>query len=1073
MKRKLLVLLCLVAITSLLFTSCGVLSDIIGGDDSGDVDNPGPDTGDQNGGDEVCDHTFADKWSANSIEHWHAPTCEHTSLKADAAEHYDTNEDGACDVCAYEIGHEHTFFDAWVSDATHHWKEASCSHTGEKSDLAPHTDTNSDGSCDACEAHVHVLDIFGKCTVCGEQVEEADLNNIGAMISAVVAGADKISGGTLNSSYVSSTASIEGYIRNDVTLIYRFGVGSAYYKADYKSYNYGNTAATTQESWYQLVDADKVFGVYQQTNGGVKGDFFLDGGASLNNLQGYYFAVSTLTNAYGAEELLENIYAASQHKFASEYNCENDNGKYSFSFNYLYVNSETGRGETSHVDYYEVEVSFAVSDDGALTALDVVCDCYTNSLENDSDNDYDYDPNTNTVTMRDNAAPDTYTFSITQEQGERNYVSEHPRSEFIPESFDLFTDPECTNKVSDTVSATVGEVFRLYLGNFAPQGTSISYVADNFTIFCAYADAICFSNAMTSSVLINIKTEGVYTFIITAGDVVKEITVNATAEQEKPVDPTPAPDNSIGVEITDTYAWDKDLAEFTAPADGDYTFTVPKGAYIGACTEGESIPWADYYVLDRETNLPAGGEITVSLKKGESYKFYVSSPEKNIIVYILYTVSDYSGEQGGDTDPIIPEKTYITVGTHTVGVTEADIVSEAIDFLLEVTDEGTYTFTGEGVFANFYASNGMLVSRNTAYLVADTYTVSIYVGALAEAGDITFTLEYSAPVSGGDDNDDIDEPDVGTPDNPIVIDSLPFETTLGAGADLYYSYVPAVDCDLIIVGAYAAGEGYESISSFDDNGVLLFTTVYGVKAENTLILNLWNVNPVEASVTVSAAGEDPTPEPDPTLTGLEGNFDTVNVYNTNVRVLIDSTTINIVDPEGRVTTFTYTYVDGVFEVYYKGNKLPNTSDPKFTIKDGVMTSIYNNGNYYTLVPTDEEIIIEDGKNEENVKEPDGTVQYPFVLETLPETITFNSNTTSKVYYIFTAEKSGTFTITWQRADSWSDIYELDADGNNTANNTSKYSTKTISLEVKEGVTYRFSLGTWSVSGETTVSLDIT
>ena len=182
MKRKLLVLLCLVAITSLLFTSCVY---IIGRDDSGDVDTPGTDTGDQGGTDEVCDHTFADKWSANSIEHWHAPTCEHTSLKADAAEHYDTNEDGACDVCAYEIGHEHTFFDAWVSDATHHWKEASCSHTGEKSDLAPHTDTNSDGSCDACEAHVHVLDIFGKCTVCGEQVEEADLSNIGAMISAV------------------------------------------------------------------------------------------------------------------------------------------------------------------------------------------------------------------------------------------------------------------------------------------------------------------------------------------------------------------------------------------------------------------------------------------------------------------------------------------------------------------------------------------------------------------------------------------------------------------------------------------------------------------------------------------------------------------------------------------------------------------------------------------------------------------------------------------------------------------------------------------------------------------------
>ena len=171
-------------------------------------------------------------------------------------------------------------------------------------------------------------------------------------------------------------------------------------------------------------------------------------------------------------------------------------------------------------------------------------------------------------------------------------------------------------------------------------------------------------------------------------------------------------------------------------------------------------------------------------------------------------------------------------------------------------------------------------------------------------------------------------------------------------------------------------------------------------------------------------------------------------------------------------TFTYTYVDGVFEVYYKGNKLANTKDPKFTITDGVLTEIVNNGNTYTLEPTDEEITLENNGTNPTPREPDGTEQNPYVLDTLPESITFTSNTTSKVFYVFTAEKSGTFTITWPSADSWGNVFELDENGNNTGNDTSAYLTETITLEITEGYTYKFSLGTWNKSGKITVTLSI-
>ena len=38
-----------------------------------------------------------------------------------------------------ESAHEHTFADSWTSDATHHWKAATCEHTEEVSEKAAHT----------------------------------------------------------------------------------------------------------------------------------------------------------------------------------------------------------------------------------------------------------------------------------------------------------------------------------------------------------------------------------------------------------------------------------------------------------------------------------------------------------------------------------------------------------------------------------------------------------------------------------------------------------------------------------------------------------------------------------------------------------------------------------------------------------------------------------------------------------------------------------------------------------------------------------------------------------------------
>lgn len=47
-------------------------------------------------------HTFAEEWSSNDTQHWHAATCGH-DVKDGLADHVDANGDKKCDVCGKEL----------------------------------------------------------------------------------------------------------------------------------------------------------------------------------------------------------------------------------------------------------------------------------------------------------------------------------------------------------------------------------------------------------------------------------------------------------------------------------------------------------------------------------------------------------------------------------------------------------------------------------------------------------------------------------------------------------------------------------------------------------------------------------------------------------------------------------------------------------------------------------------------------------------------------------------------------------------------------------------------------------
>ena len=121
---------------------------------------PDPDPSDEH------KHTFSKDWSSDAAYHWHAATCEHTTVVDSRAAHSDDNGDKKCDVCGYVMGtvepgpgpgpgpsgeHEHTYSDVWTTDYENHWHAATCEHTGEVKDVAEHADDNGDKKCDVCD----------------------------------------------------------------------------------------------------------------------------------------------------------------------------------------------------------------------------------------------------------------------------------------------------------------------------------------------------------------------------------------------------------------------------------------------------------------------------------------------------------------------------------------------------------------------------------------------------------------------------------------------------------------------------------------------------------------------------------------------------------------------------------------------------------------------------------------------------------------------------------------------------------------------------------------------------------
>ena len=93
----------------------------------------------------------------DETSHWKEctdPACpDKAHSKIEVEVHKDNTADNKCDICGADVpvpppAHTHDHGTIWKADEGEHWNECAC---GDKANKAAHTDSNNDGKCDTCE----------------------------------------------------------------------------------------------------------------------------------------------------------------------------------------------------------------------------------------------------------------------------------------------------------------------------------------------------------------------------------------------------------------------------------------------------------------------------------------------------------------------------------------------------------------------------------------------------------------------------------------------------------------------------------------------------------------------------------------------------------------------------------------------------------------------------------------------------------------------------------------------------------------------------------------------------------
>lgn len=283
---------------------------------------------------------------------------------------------------------------------------------------------------------------------------------------------------------------------------------------------------------------------------------------------------------------------------------------------------------------------------------------------------------------------------------------------------------------------------------------------------------------------------------------------------------------SITVETTDTYGW-FDLYTFTAPADGNYEFSLPEGLGFYSKVEHDEhgAPELNFY------DNTYGDTVTVYLSANEEYQFYVGATTKGEWV-IYWNIADDSA--GGEEI----QTPWVDVGDNTITVTDTDISFESMLVMFMPSETAVYTFTSaDGILVRIYDADMNMIQPGTTLNALETYEVYLNVAGL-EAGE--YVLTVAMVVEGGDDEGgDVSVPD-GTKNNPYVITELPYEHKVTGAHDFYITYTATESFTLKI--SYMSGCYVSDLPEGWVKDAENFFYTIAVTEGQVLKLNLWKMS---------------------------------------------------------------------------------------------------------------------------------------------------------------------------------------------------------------------------------------
>ena len=1011
----------------------------------------------------ACDskhtHTFSEDWESDATNHWHAATCEHGEEKSALAKHKDEDEDGKCDVCAYEVGHTHTYAEDWSKDDTHHWHAATCTHTGEVADKGLHEDVAADGTCDVCGGHAHVVNKAGVCDVCDEQVKPMDETNLEMVIAATALQYKNVASGEVDYAFTSIIHSEQdsdgnyGYTESATNVEYTLGNGATEVKRTDTNTTYSTASQTdptlTLRSYSSNInlwiytDSDDTDYSYKAVQEYIYNDEVEISivNQSQDGLYGFWYVLPNYADGYGAENFLASLYEYSQAETASNFEEDHnpETNTYTFSFTSLIVGTtETSIGTVHNAALFETEVSFTYTDDYALTSLSVSTDSYSTDAGEGSADDISltYDPETKTATKIDGKQPNNYIFEVTQEVGERTYTHTKTVDSFTPTANDFTFSIDGTAVTSGaTLNYTPDEIVEegewydtegvLFIDINYPEGTyfDLAYgdllnnnfsatTVDSPALAMVYKDGYIKVSNLIFNMSYNLTVKYLDTTIFTA-------TITITDGMDLPTPPTEG--DYITVRTVDFDTWfsaeynatyNDNVVVFTADKAGDYTFTLPAG--YGLYTYDSYRDWGNPEV-NYETNT-AGATYTASLAAGESFAFYLSAPRpKNLDHYISYTfVEDTTGgSQGGGGDSgAVTDITGTYYGTSDGGSS----------YPLTVTiDATTVTFNYAPPYGNpqTYVCD-YTIDGNTVTLTKDGTAVNALQAKLTVENGVLTVAGYN----GWDYDLTTTQPGGGGDTNPVDITGTYY------GTDNWGNQSLTVTIDATTVTfAFANPMGtqtYVCDYAIDGDTVTLTKdgeAVPGLQATLTVedgVLTAASYNGTDYTLSTSQSGGD-------VGGGDTSNTPTLSIGPNNIEVSEDDITNQVivysfvVEEEG-----TYSFASnnlGAQIVTAMGTQFGSAYLSEGTYTINVVTAYLSEGDAGTYTLTIEYTAPDTGDSGDT-GETEGSMDNPITWSELPSSI---ETTENYVYYTYTATADGILSVSWATAVGYAEMYDATYD----------------------------------------------